>query len=150
MLLLKADNFPVGALYRIGVGFMVLPVLSLLGGTTSSASTLVPFLLLVLLFLRVAPAVVRRIVPFSPGTLEVWAERRQIAKRFDSYQWQKLFWIGAGLAAYVVYSGQFPITPIVVSVLCLLSGLTGLARWRVLTSRPGVAGLGTNLARDLR
>ena len=62
---------------------------------------LVPFLLLVLLLLRVVLAVVRKVVPFSPELQEAWSERRRMAKLYDSYQWRKMLWIGAGLALYI-------------------------------------------------
>ena len=45
------------------------------------------------------PAVFRR----SEDNL--WLERRNIAKQHDSYQWQKLFWIGLGMLPYAFIGG---------------------------------------------
>ena len=84
----------------------------LLLGSDGSDWTLVPFLLLVLLLLRVVPAVVRKVVPFSAELREAWSVRRRTAKLYDSYQWRKLMWIGAGLALYVAVSGQYSACPI--------------------------------------
>ena len=117
------------------IGFMTLPVLSRLWGQDDPGWTLVPFLFLIFLMLRVIPALVRRLVPFSDTARAIWAERRQMAKRYDSYQWQKLFWMGIGLALYTVLSYQSLTSRIAVSSICVLSGAFGLARWRKIAPR---------------
>jgi hypothetical protein len=117
------------------VGFLAVPLLLRFWGQDDPGWALVPFLFVILLMLRVIPAVVRRLVPFSDTARAIWAERRQMAKRYDSYQWQKLFWIGIGLALYTLLSYQFLTSRIVVSSICVLSGAFGLARWRKIAPR---------------
>jgi hypothetical protein len=134
-LLVSLDNSPWGPIYRMTIGFMTLPVLSRLWGQDDRGWALVPFLFVILLMLRVIPIVVRRLIPLSDTARAIWAERRQMAKRYDSYQWQKLFWIGIGLALYTVLSYQFSTSRIVVSSICLLVGAFGLARWRTIAPR---------------
>ena len=127
---------------------MTLPAMSLLWDETRSGWLLIPLLLVILLMLRVVPAAIRRLAPFSDRARTIWVERRQIAKRYDSYQWQKLFWIGVGLALYTVFSHQYLFSRIVVLLACLLSGALGLARWRVVASRTDATGVPENRARD--
>ena len=64
----------------------------------------------------------------------MWWNRRQLAKRYDSYQWRKLFWIGAGMAIYMVAYRDFSFLRATVSGLCALAGAIGLVRWNVLRS----------------
>jgi hypothetical protein len=134
-LLVVADSAVWGGLFRVAIGFVTIPAMLRVHGDTHSGWALVPFLLAVLLMLRVIPAALRRLLPFSDAVLQIWGERRQIAKRHDSYQWQKLLWIGTGLALYVVFSGQFFTARIAVASMCLLAGTAGFARWRAASSR---------------
>jgi hypothetical protein len=134
-LLVDVDTWPFDALYRVPIGFVTLPLMSCMWGDDHSGWALIPFLLGIFLMLRVVPAVARRAVPFSDAVRKVWTERRHLAKRYDSYQWQKLFWIGAGLVSYTVFSGHLSAARIVVSATCLLAGAVGLVRWRVTISR---------------
>src|SRR5258708_36552221 len=104
-LFLSLDEGAFGALYRVLIGFTTIPVMRFLLGSDRSDWTLVPFLLLVLALLRVAPAVVRKVVPFSAELREAWSGRRRTAKLYDSYQWGKLMWIGAVLGCKVARLG---------------------------------------------
>ena len=106
----------------------------LLLGSDGSDWTLVPFLLLVLLLLRVGLAVVRKVVPFSAELQEAWSVRRRKAKLYDSYQWRKLMWIGAGLALYVAVSGQYGPVQIALSMFCLITGAGATVRWRAVAA----------------
>jgi hypothetical protein len=84
--------------------------------------------------------VVRKTLPF-PESLEVrWYEQRQLAKRFDSYQWQKAFWIGIGLVSHMAISGWVWDVAAVLAVTCLASGASGLAIWRFHAARLKSAG----------
>jgi len=114
-------------------------VFSRLWDENGSGWVLAPFLVGVLVALRVIPAVVRRLMPFSDAIQAVWGERRQLAKRCDSYQWQKLLWIGLGLALYTVLSGQYHTSRITICSVCLVSGALGLASWRSLAARTDCA-----------
>src|SRR5689334_6149246 len=70
--LLSLDEGAFGALYRVLIGLAAIPVVRLLLGSEGSDWALVPFLLLVLMLLRVVPAVLRKVVPFSAELLEAW------------------------------------------------------------------------------
>jgi hypothetical protein len=129
-LLLAIDDDALGALYRVAIGFATLPAMSLLLGSDVSDWIVVPFLLSIFLLLRIVPAVIRKLVPFSDAVQEAWAVRRRLAKQYDSYQWRKLMWIGIGLALYTAVSGQFSVSRIVVCSACLLAGVVGMVRWR--------------------
>jgi len=134
-LLIGVGTAPWDPLCRVVVGFLIIPAMSLLWGEDRPAWGLVPFLLGVLLMLRVLPMIIRKLVPFSDTVLGVWAERRHIAKRYDSYQWQKLFWIGIGLASYTILSAQFSRPRIVVVSICVVCGALGLMRWHAVAAR---------------
>ena len=132
--LLRLDEGAFGALYRVLIGFTTIPVMRLLPGKDGSDWTLVPFLLLVLVLLRVVLAVFRKVVTFSAELREAWSVRRRTAKLYDSYQWRKLMWIGAGLALYVAVSEQYRPFPIALSVFCLVTGAGATVRWRAIAA----------------
>lgn len=119
----------------MAIGFVTPSLTSVVWGEDPSDWALPGSLVGTLLMLRVVPAVVRKVVPFSAHVRAVWAGRRQIAKRYDSYQWRKLFWIGFGLVLYTAFSGQVSTSRAATSSLCLLAGGLGLARWRVVASQ---------------
>jgi hypothetical protein len=87
--------------------------------------------------LRLVPAVLRKFLSFSDPVRMLWAERRMMAKRYDSYQWQKLFWVSIGLVAYIRWSGQSRTSWMILALTCLSAGAIGMARWRVVVSRTG-------------
>jgi hypothetical protein len=134
-LLLRLEAPPWYAIYRIGIGFLVLPALSRLAGEDHSAGTLLAFLLGVLALLRAAPMLIRKVLPVSPQVHRIWFERRRIAKRYDSYQWRKLFWIGLGLAISFASTGEFPVSGALICSFLLLSGALGLIQWRLAVAR---------------
>jgi hypothetical protein len=80
--------------------------------------------------LRVIPALLRGVLPFSAETRSIWIQRRQIAKLYDSYQWQKLFWIGLGLLAFAAVSGGLQTGEQVITGFCLIGGAAGLVLWK--------------------
>jgi hypothetical protein len=133
-LLLSLDEGACGALYRVLIGFTTVPVMRFLLGSDGSDWTLVPFLLFVLLLLRVVPVIVRKVGPFSAELREAWSVRRRKAKLYDSYQWRKLMWIGAGLALYVAVSGQYRPVQIALSMFCLVTGAAAMVRWHAVAS----------------
>jgi hypothetical protein len=128
--LVRLDLPPWGGLCRVTVGYLTFPAWSKLTNNVSSDWTLFPFLLVVLAALRVIPLVMRRLLPWSESVQALWAERRRLAKRFDSYQWQKLFWIGLGLALYAWQLGQRSEALMTLTFICLLSGSIALGIWR--------------------
>jgi len=114
--------------FRIMFGYFLGASWSRLRDNTPSWSVF-PYFLMMLIALRLAPAIVRRLVPFGAQLQATWFEKRQLAKRFDSYQWRKLIWLGVGLTIYVLLSGQLVGHVIIVTVICLLSGASGLWMW---------------------
>ena len=113
----------------------MIPALCRLGFRSRREWVLYPFLLGLLPALRPFPAVVRRLLPFSAPPQEIWAQRRSLSKACDSYQSQKMLYIGIGLAVYVVVSGEFQAFRLAVCSSCLVSGALGLMRWRVVAEQ---------------
>ena len=128
--LLSAEQFPWNALYRMAIGYSMLPLFSWLSATDDVGWGLLPWFVVLLLALRALPVVLRRLLPFSKEATAVWAERRVLAKRFDSYQWRKLFWFGVGLAAYVASSGRAGWPSVALIGVCLGGGALGYVIWR--------------------
>ena len=130
-LLIAAEELPWSIFYRSVIGFLVLPAFFMLrGDAASSFPGLVLFFLAVLVGLRVVPMILRRLVPFSVETRGLWAERRILAKRFDSYQWQKLLGIALGLWAYLCISRRFSPPLLGLAAVCLICGALGTLFWR--------------------
>ena len=134
-LVVDLDVSAFGATYRAAIGFFANPVLSHVVGADRADRLLVPVLLAGLLILRVATVLLRKLLPFSDMAQRTWAERRQLGKRYDSFQWQKLLWVGLGLALYTVLSGEATTLRVAVFLACILSGALGLARWRLWWAR---------------
>jgi hypothetical protein len=133
--LVNLDSMPWCAAYRIALGFGIPPMFSVLPGGRDSVWTSLALFMGLLIVLRVVPAVLRRAVPFSAEAKELWAERRNIAKRHDSYQWQKLFWIGLGLLLYAIIGDGLRNGELVVTVVCLIGGGAGLLIWGGLNAK---------------
>ncbi|MBZ5679311.1 MAG: hypothetical protein LAO24_04300 [Acidobacteriia bacterium] len=134
-LLVGLETRPWDMAYRAAIGFATLffaPRLRMRDGTHSEWM-LVPILLAVFLALRVVPAVVRKLAPFSDTVQSVWDQRRQMAKHYDSYQWQKLLGFGIGLTLCTVLSGQYSAARVVVPSVCLVCGTAGAIRWRAIS-----------------
>jgi hypothetical protein len=130
--LVGLETRPWDILYRAALGFGALLFASHLALRDRGGSewVLVPVLITIFLAIRVIPAIVRKLVPFSKSAQEVWVQRRTMAKRYDSYQWQKLLGFGIGLALYAAFSRQFSPARIAVSTVCLVCGALGMIRWR--------------------
>ena len=127
--LISMDRRPFDAVLRALLGFACIPILSLLRQDVRSAWVLTIGLLVLMLSLRIVPVFLRKLLPWSPKVKAVWDERRQIAKRYDSFQWQKLVFIGLGLACYMLVSQELLTSAIPVSGFCVLFGVIGLVRW---------------------
>jgi hypothetical protein len=140
-LLVGVDAFPGTILLRAVLGYLVVPAWSAITRGRYSDWTLLPFFLGVLIAVRFVPIVLRRALPFEKAALNVWLERRQVAKRYDSYQWQKLLWVAFGLIGYSVSTGVRSGALLVVTAFCLLSGAVGFAMWEMLRRRMNKDGM---------
>jgi hypothetical protein len=129
-ILVDLDSAPWGAIARVALGLGTLPAFRVLTGGNDRALIVVVLFAGLLASLRVVPAVLRHILPFSAEAKTIWAERRNIAKQFDSYQWQKLFWIGLGMLPYAVVGGGLRTGELFVTLFCLICGGAGLLLWR--------------------
>jgi hypothetical protein len=131
-LLGRLEQRPWSAVYRMLVGFLLLPVHSLCRQQKVSFIPMGLFFLVVLFTLRLVPAILRRSLPFSDETQTSWKRKRQLAKRYDSYQWSKLFWVGLGIAGYLclLRREQTSRAEVSLAFLCLAAGGVGLAVWR--------------------
>lgn len=128
-LILRLETFPWNILYRVAIGYGVMPIAVFLHGVTPSLSQLLLVLLAILGLLRIVPGVLRRVMPVSRDVKAVWAARRVLARRHDSYQWQKLFGIGVGWAAYLFLHRRTSGAPVALAAACVVSGAVGLMFW---------------------
>lgn len=126
--LVRLDSRPWNAVSRAVLGFCIPPVIRALSGGDQIWISLAWFVVL-LIGLRLASAALRLILPFSREAKDIWFQRRQIAKLHDSYQWQKLIWIGLGLLAYAAIAGGLRAGEQVVTLVCLVGGAAGLLFW---------------------
>lgn len=128
-MLVNLDQSPWHAVYRIAIGLTLIPAWNVVFGNDPTLWALLMSFLGILLSLRVLPAVIRRVLPFSADVRKAWAVRRERGKRYDSYQWQKLFWIGVGLAAYACFANEQRPSIRFLTMFCLMVGFGGLAAW---------------------
>ena len=128
--LLALDSGPWSAVSRVVLGFLIPPVFRALSSGRDQVWISLALFAGLLIGLRVIPALLRAVLPFSGETKSIWFQRRQVAKLHDSYQWQKLFWIGLGLLAFAVAGGGLRTGEQVVTLICLVGGGGGLLLWR--------------------
>lgn len=127
--LVSIDSKPFGAILRIAIGLAIAPLLQRLSGGRDEIWIAFSAFVGLLIMLRAVPAVLRHILPFSVEAKEIWVHRRHLAKQYDSYQWQKLFWIGLGLSLNAVITGGPANGQLAVMVFCLIGGSLGLLAW---------------------
>ena len=128
--LLRIEQRPWNAIYRVVIGVCIPEIFRFLFRADGPPLALVLFLLGMIGTLRIVPAILRRLLPFSAEAHVAWARRRMLAKRYDSYQWQKLFWIGLGVAFDAALSARYQNSSIVLASVCLIPGVVGLVVWR--------------------
>lgn len=128
-LILGLETLPWNILYRVVIGYYVMPVTILVCGVSPTAAQLFLLFIAVLVSLRIVPSVLRRLIPAGAEVKEVWAERRATAKRYDSYQWQKLFGIGMGWVAYLFLHRRASGAPVALAGACLVAGAIGQMFW---------------------
>jgi hypothetical protein len=129
--LTKVEESPWAQMYRVAVGAVVPPLGFALLGPRPSALALVILLLSILALTRIVPALLRRLLPFTDEARDLWRKRRMLAKKYDSYQWRKLTWIGVGLGIQAVLVGSRREALAVLSSVCCLAGILGSAVWRI-------------------
>jgi hypothetical protein len=128
--LVRLDSGPWSAVSRMTLGFCIPPVFHALSGGSGQIWISLALFVVLLIALRVVPAILRMVLPFSRETRDIWFQRRQIAKRHDSYQWQKLLWMGVGLLAFAAAGGGLRTGEQVLTIVCLAGGAAGLLLWR--------------------
>jgi hypothetical protein len=128
--LVRLEDSPWGECSRVVMGFTIVPLASIVWSRDPSGWVLGTVLAVALGLLRVVPAVARRAWPFSNAVRQIWNGRRQIAKRRDSYQWQKVFWVGQGLALYILTGDRLRTGEVVIASACLAAGAAGMFAWR--------------------
>jgi hypothetical protein len=131
MSIVAAGASPYAEVWRTAAGFFMIPALSHLGLSRQVGWASLVALVVTLLAMRVIPAAVRMVVPFSAGARRIWAGRRALAKAWDSYQWQKLLYIGLGLSLYSIFSGELSSFRITLCLSCVVFGALGVIRWRM-------------------
>ncbi len=148
--LVELDSGPSAAVSRMTLGLCIPPVFSALSGDHDRIWIDLVLFLALLIGLRVGPAVLRKVLPFSAEAKKIWSDRRQIAKLHDSYQWQKLFWVGLGLLPYVFVRGGLRTGEMVLAVICLIGGSAGLLIWRRINAAPSAAQINANALNQLK
>ncbi len=135
----RMDAPPFQPMYQAIIGFLVVPAFArAIGGGVDWR--LMPFFLAVLAAVRIVPAVLRHVLPLPADVKAHWFRQRALAKRYDSYQWRKLFWFGLGLAAYMALFDRGARVEQALGLICLVSGALGLLVWRrVGCGAPGAA-----------
>ena len=131
MWIVAAGTWPYAEVWRTAAGFVMIPAFSGLGFARQADRTSLVALVVTVLAMRVIPAAVRMVVPFSPEARRIWAGRRTLAKAWDSYQWQKLFYIGVGLSFYSVFSGELSVFRVALCLSCVVFGAVGVIQWRI-------------------
>ena len=135
-ILVDLDGAPWSAVSRIALGLALIPAFRLVTGDSDRMLLTILLFAGLLVALRVVPAVLRHALPFSAQAKAIWAERRQIAKQHDSYQWQKLFWIGLGLLPYALIGDGPRLNELAITAFCLIGGSAGLLLWRRVQAKP--------------
>lgn len=128
-LLVQLDDQPWAAAWRILLGFAIPPAFSSLAGGSDAPWLYLALFIALLFALRVAPALLRFTLPIPADVKEIWRTRRFIAKDYDSYQWQKLFWMGLGMLAHAVVGSALGVAGYTLAALCLVGGGVGLLNW---------------------
>ncbi len=131
-LLLSIEAIPISVLWRAALGFGLMPAYSAvlgLAGWRDSTAALLLFLLAGLVALRMAPAVLRRLVPVSGEVRQAWAQRRALAKSYDSFQWRKLLGLGLGWFAWMLARHSLRMDALVLASVFVVGGLAGQIIW---------------------
>jgi hypothetical protein len=129
-LLLAVTTPPWCAVYLVPSGFLIFPIFYALFGVNGPWWALSAVFFGVLLALRFGPAVLRRFLPVSKEVRDCWFRNRVLAKQYDSYQWQKLFWFGWGIFIYAALLDGLRSVPLGLAAFCVVTGGFAAAVWR--------------------
>jgi hypothetical protein len=129
-IIILIERYPSSATYRIGPGYVIPLLYYRISSREDSDWFLALRFLCALIALRILPAVLRKVLPFINEARAIWIERRQLAKRYDSYQWRKLIWLGIGMSCYVAISGAWDGVVGALTAFCILGGGLGGIFWR--------------------
>ena len=121
---------PWQSVFRVVYGFFVARVIARWRGPDISMWEWIVFILGALILLRLVPMIARKALPFSKAVKAAWFDQRQLAKRYDSFQWAKLLWIGIGIGAYAVFAGRLRAQEGTLALVCILAGGLGTVIWR--------------------
>jgi hypothetical protein len=127
--LIKLDSWPWGAISRV-LGLGIPPVFRALSAGRDGVGASLALFIGLLSRYAWSQRCCGALYHFPARRRELWRERHYIAKRHDSYQWQKLFWIGLGLLPYSVIGDGLRNGELVVTFICLSGGGVGLLFWR--------------------
>lgn len=128
-LVLALETPPWDSAYRALIGYGIMPAYLQFADGSSAPWKLFAFFLAILAALRIVPGVFRRVLPFSREVKTIWAKRRALARRYDSYQWRKLFGLGLGWLMYLFIAGLGQGTPLALAIACVVGGSLGLLFW---------------------
>lgn len=127
--LIRLDEPPWEGVWRAAAGLLWSASVDR-AGMAASAAVQLGSLVGLLALLRVVPLVLRRLLPFSRETKRVWSERRQIAQRYDSYQWKKVLWLGLGIGLQAALSGDLLTLRGCVAAIGIVAGAFGWFAWQ--------------------
>ncbi len=128
-ILVQFDDQPWAAVWRVLLGVAIPTLFSALSGGNDAVWHYLVLFIALLIALRLAPAILRFTLPISPEVKEIWRKRRFIAKDHDSYQWQKLFWMGLGMLSHAILGSGLGLAGYTLTAICLVGGGVGLVNW---------------------
>lgn len=126
---LNLDTGIPGALLRIALGTCLVMVTDAVD-PGADPWALSAYLLVMLLAVKVFAGVARRVVAASSLVHSHWEWRRNLARYYDSYQWRKLLWFGAGILTGDVLRSPSAMSLWIVGLTCLAVGGCAEVLWR--------------------
>ena len=126
---MRAEHLPWAVLYRIPIGYGIIPLSTAVFGVRGLGWGLAVMFLVVLAALRVGPGILRRGLPCSNAIKTIWGERRVLARRYDSYQWRKMLGLGLGMALYLALAHELSLWAVLLAGGSVIGGAAGVGLW---------------------